>query len=115
LGGVGAAVTLFPATPLARLCLRALALRARAASADRSSGQGSAAAAGPAADAPAAAARAAATASARLRGLWRSAAVVLAGDTLMFALWCWSFVSRRVRWRQQCYEIAPDGSMTPVR
>jgi ceramide glucosyltransferase len=114
-GGAGAAVTLFAATALARLCLRALALRARAASADRSSGQGSAAAAGPAADAPAAAARAAATASARLRGLWRSAAVVLAGDTLMFALWCWSFVSRRVRWRQQCYEIAPDGSMTPVR
>ena len=49
------------------------------------------------------------------RRLWRSVGLVLAADTLGLALWCWSFSSRRVCWRQKYYEIASDGSMTPVR
>jgi ceramide glucosyltransferase len=33
------------------------------------------------------------------------------GDALTFALWCWSFVSRRVQWRTNVFEVERDGSM----
>jgi ceramide glucosyltransferase len=32
-------------------------------------------------------------------------------DLLAFALWCWSFASRRVRWRAAVLEVERDGSM----
>lgn len=33
------------------------------------------------------------------------------GDLLAFALWCWSFTSRRVRWRAGVFAVERDGSM----
>lgn len=33
------------------------------------------------------------------------------GDLLAFALWCWSFASRRVRWRAGVFAVERDGSM----
>jgi len=35
-------------------------------------------------------------------------------DVLSLALWCWSFVTRRVRWREDHYRITRDGSALPV-
>lgn len=37
--------------------------------------------------------------------------LVPGGDLLAFALWCWSFASRRVRWRAALFAVARDGSM----
>jgi ceramide glucosyltransferase len=46
---------------------------------------------------------------ARQRGtpLW----LVPIGDLLAFGLWCWSFASRRVRWRAGVFAVERDGSM----
>jgi len=33
------------------------------------------------------------------------------GDLLVFVLWCWSFASRRVRWRAGEFAVERDGSM----
>jgi ceramide glucosyltransferase len=35
-------------------------------------------------------------------------------DLLSLALWSWSFVTRRVRWRDDDYLVARDGSVFPV-
>jgi hypothetical protein len=35
-------------------------------------------------------------------------------DLLTLALWSWSFVTRRVRWRNDDYLVARDGSVLPV-
>jgi ceramide glucosyltransferase len=35
-------------------------------------------------------------------------------DLLVFALWCWGFVTRRVQWRHARYRIARDGSAHPI-
>lgn len=94
--GARAALTLFALTLLARTCMH-LYTRSRPAEAGARSNI-----------------RALAAAITVSRVL-RSIGLILLGDTLAFALWCWSFTSRRVRWRQRCYEIAADGSMSPVR
>jgi len=36
------------------------------------------------------------------------------GDTLGVGLWCWSFVTRSVHWRNDRFRIARDGSALPV-
>jgi ceramide glucosyltransferase len=36
-------------------------------------------------------------------------------DLLVFALWCWGFVTRRVQWRHARYRVARDGSAHPIR
>lgn len=41
--------------------------------------------------------------------LWQLWAL-LPGDVLGFVLWCWSFVTRRVQWRDARYQVARDGS-----
>jgi hypothetical protein len=33
---------------------------------------------------------------------------------LVFALWCWGFVTRRVQWRHARYRVARDGSARPI-
>jgi ceramide glucosyltransferase len=35
-------------------------------------------------------------------------------DLLHFALWGWSFATRRVQWRSDHYRVTPDGSAQPV-
>jgi ceramide glucosyltransferase len=35
-------------------------------------------------------------------------------DVLSFSLWAWSFVTRRVRWREDRYQVTRDGSAEPV-
>jgi ceramide glucosyltransferase len=35
-------------------------------------------------------------------------------DTLSFALWVWSFATRRVRWRDEHFQVTRDGSVQPV-
>jgi ceramide glucosyltransferase len=35
-------------------------------------------------------------------------------DLLHFALWGWSFATRRVQWRSHHYRVTPDGSAQPV-
>ncbi|HWK48713.1 MAG TPA: hypothetical protein VNR40_02450, partial [Steroidobacter sp.] len=37
--------------------------------------------------------------------------LVPVSDLLTFALWCWSFASRRVRWRAEVFDVERDGSM----
>jgi len=41
--------------------------------------------------------------------------LVLFSDLLVFALWCWSFTTRHVHWRQARYWVAPDGTAHLVR
>jgi ceramide glucosyltransferase len=45
----------------------------------------------------------------RLTQLW----LVALGDLLAFALWCWSFTTRRVQWRDTRYRVARDGTAHP--
>jgi ceramide glucosyltransferase len=45
----------------------------------------------------------------RLAQLW----LVALGDLLAFALWCWSFTTRRVQWRDTRYRVARDGTAHP--
>jgi ceramide glucosyltransferase len=40
--------------------------------------------------------------------------VVPVGDLLVFALWCWGFVTSRVQWHQVLYQVRPDGSLHPI-
>ena len=40
--------------------------------------------------------------------------VVPVGDLLVFALWCWGFVTSRVQWHQVLYRVRPDGSLHPI-
>jgi ceramide glucosyltransferase len=35
-------------------------------------------------------------------------------DTLSFALWGWSFVTRRVHWRDEHFQVTRDGAVQPV-
>jgi ceramide glucosyltransferase len=42
-----------------------------------------------------------------LTGLW----TIPLSDLLAFALWCWSFTTRRVQWRGARYQVARDGSL----
>jgi ceramide glucosyltransferase len=35
-------------------------------------------------------------------------------DCLSFALWAWSFTNRRVKWRNEHYEVCRDGSALPL-
>lgn len=37
-------------------------------------------------------------------------AMIVIRDVLTFALWCWSFSSRRVQWREQAFQIQDDGT-----
>ncbi|MBV9317628.1 MAG: bacteriohopanetetrol glucosamine biosynthesis glycosyltransferase HpnI [Gammaproteobacteria bacterium] len=41
-------------------------------------------------------------------------ALVAAHDLLGFALWCWSFVTRRVHWRDGSYQLDRDGTIHPI-
>jgi ceramide glucosyltransferase len=40
--------------------------------------------------------------------------VIFINDLLGLALWCWSFTSRRVHWRQARYRVSRDGSVQPI-
>ena len=40
--------------------------------------------------------------------------LVALNDLLGLALWCWSFTTRRVHWRDGRYHIARDGSIHPI-
>jgi ceramide glucosyltransferase len=40
--------------------------------------------------------------------------LVALNDLLGFALWCWSFTTRRVHWRQAYYRVARDGTIHPI-
>ena len=44
----------------------------------------------------------------------RSIPVALAADCVLFALWCGSFMSQRVRWRNARFEVSRDGSAVPL-
>jgi len=46
-----------------------------------------------------------------LAQLW----LVALNDLLVFALWCWSFTTRDVHWRQVRYRVARDGSAHPMQ
>jgi ceramide glucosyltransferase len=35
-------------------------------------------------------------------------------DCLSLALWAWSFTNRRVKWRDEHYQVSPDGSALPM-
>jgi ceramide glucosyltransferase len=50
------------------------------------------------------------------RGRWRRAKLLLVPfrDLLHFALWGWSFATRRVQWRSVLYRVTDDGSVQPV-
>jgi ceramide glucosyltransferase len=41
----------------------------------------------------------------------RTLALVLLHDALLPLLWCWSFVSRQVSWREQRFDVGRDGSL----
>ena len=45
-----------------------------------------------------------------MRQLW----LVAFNDLLVFSLWCWSFTTRRVHWRNARYRVARDGTLHPV-
>ena len=36
-------------------------------------------------------------------------------DCLSLALWAWSFTNRRVKWRDEHYQVSADGSILPMR
>jgi ceramide glucosyltransferase len=40
--------------------------------------------------------------------------VIPVNDLFVFALWCWSFTTRRVHWRQTRYRVARDGTAYPI-
>jgi len=40
--------------------------------------------------------------------------LVALNDLLGFLLWCWSFTTRRVHWRDARYRLAPDGTIHPI-
>jgi ceramide glucosyltransferase len=40
--------------------------------------------------------------------------VAMAADCVLFALWCGSFMSQRVRWRNARFDVSRDGSAVPV-
>jgi hypothetical protein len=44
----------------------------------------------------------------------RDLPVALTADCLLFALWCASFMSRRVRWRDARFDVGRDGSAVPL-
>jgi ceramide glucosyltransferase len=46
--------------------------------------------------------------------VWRGLALLPLRDVLLSLLWCWSFCSRRVTWRDQRYGISQDGSLHRV-
>ena len=46
----------------------------------------------------------------RLARLW----LVALSDLLAFALWCWSFTTRRVHWHDTRYRVARDGTAHPI-
>ena len=50
------------------------------------------------------------------RSRWRRAKLLLVPfrDLLHFALWGWSFATRRVQWRSVLYRVTEDGSVQPV-
>jgi ceramide glucosyltransferase len=45
-----------------------------------------------------------------LAQLW----LVALNDLLGLALWCWSFMTRRVHWREARYRVARDGTLEPI-
>ena len=40
--------------------------------------------------------------------------LVALNDFIGFALWCWSFTTRRVHWRHARYRVARDGTIHPI-
>jgi ceramide glucosyltransferase len=44
----------------------------------------------------------------------RGIPVALVADCVLFALWCGSFMSQRVRWRHARFDVSRDGSAVPV-
>lgn len=44
----------------------------------------------------------------------RGMPVALAADCILFVLWCGSFMSQRVRWRNARYDVSRDGLAVPV-
>jgi ceramide glucosyltransferase len=45
---------------------------------------------------------------------WLQLALVPLHDALLLALWCWSFLGRKVSWRQQRFGVGRDGSLHRV-
>jgi ceramide glucosyltransferase len=41
-------------------------------------------------------------------------ALIPVRDCLSLALWAWSFTNRRVKWRNEHYEVSRDGSALPL-
>ena len=41
-------------------------------------------------------------------------ALILVRDCLSLALWAWSFTNRRVKWRNEHYQVSRDGSALPL-
>jgi ceramide glucosyltransferase len=48
------------------------------------------------------------------RAWWTGLALLPLRDVLLMLLWCWSFCSREVSWREHRYGIAQDGSLHRV-
>jgi len=48
------------------------------------------------------------------RRWWAGLALLPLSDLLLLLLWCWSFCSREVSWREHRYGIAQDGSLRRV-
>ncbi len=44
----------------------------------------------------------------------RQLGLVAVRDLLGFVLWCWSFATRRVHWREGSYQLARDGTIHPI-
>ena len=40
--------------------------------------------------------------------------LIALNDLLGFVLWCWSFTTRRVHWRDSRYQLARDGTIHPI-
>ena len=48
------------------------------------------------------------------RSTWARLLLIPFRELLHFALWGWSFATRRVQWRRDLYQVTPDGSVQPV-
>ncbi|HVN44200.1 MAG TPA: bacteriohopanetetrol glucosamine biosynthesis glycosyltransferase HpnI [Steroidobacteraceae bacterium] len=48
------------------------------------------------------------------RSLAAQLGLIVCNDLLGFLLWCWSFATRRVHWRDGLYQLARDGTIVPI-
>jgi ceramide glucosyltransferase len=50
----------------------------------------------------------------RARPFFAQLWLVALNDLVTFSLWCWSFATRQVQWRQARYRVARDGTAHPI-